>query len=286
MGVEAMSDQLALGAAEEKASGSALEITADLRRRLRERYGETRRYAVLEEVADATGYAASRSCDLVAFNLWPSDGLEWQGHEIKASRSDWLREIKDPDKADAFAVYCDRWWIVAGDRSMVKKEELREGWGLLVPGGDGLRVVIGAAKREPKEPPRRLVSAILRRSQEASPGEQERRTMKQQMDNAIAKAKMGQQQAERAAERAKSDLDDLRRGVAAFQAASGLEITGYSGGMLGEQVALLTRMQVSSYRLSEYRRLAQAAEGLAREAKEAEAAAMAFASGMAAEVSP
>lgn len=272
-----MRDQLPVEAPAPKKRLAAEEVTAGLRLLLRSRYGEARRYAVLEEVADSTGYAASRSCDLVAFNLWPSDGLEWQGHEIKASRSDWLREIKDPDKADAFAIYCDRWWIVAGDKAMVQIGELREGWGLMVPGAKGLRVVVGAAKREPKQVPRRLVAAILRRSQESSPGERERLLLRDQLSRATGDAVQEQRRAERERDRLQGELDSLRKGLADFETASGIRVEGYSGKRLGEQVALLGRTQIPPYRISEYRRLATTAEGLAREAKEAADAAELFA---------
>ena len=84
-----MSDQLTIPEPAAQAPApkrSAFEITADLRQRLRARYGagDGRRYVVLEEVANATGAGASRSCDLLAISLWPSDGLDWHGHALIA----------------------------------------------------------------------------------------------------------------------------------------------------------------------------------------------------------
>jgi hypothetical protein len=272
-----MSEQLAIEAPEPSTRGrSAADLTADLRLRLRARYGEARRYAVLEEVANGTGSRASRICDLLTINLWPSDGLEWQGHEIKASRGDWLREIKDPDKADAFAAYCDRWWIVAADRSMVQTGELREGWGLLVPSGDGLRVVIGAAKREPKEVSRSLIAAILRRSLESSPGEHERLALQHEMQRKISEATHKSRWTERDKASLQAELDSLRKGLADFEAASGLKVEGYTGRYLGEQVARLAAMEMIPRQLHDFEHLARRAGMLAEVAVAAHEAAKAF----------
>lgn len=251
---------------------SAAELTADLRLRLRSRYAEARRYAVLEEVGNGTGSAASRSCDLLAISLWPMDHLEWHGHEVKASRSDWLREIKDPDKADAFARYCDRWWIVAADRAVVHLDELRDGWGLLVPSGDGLRAVVGAAKRKPQEAPRSLFAALIRRVMEASPGEDERRALFHQ----AAEAERKLRDAERVRGLLQQRLDEQQKAIADFEAASGLRIENYGGKRLGEDVARLHTLDLGDYRIGEFERLAGTARRLAEAATDALEAAKAL----------
>lgn len=282
-----MSDQLTIPEPHVQAPAtkgrSAFEITTDLRLRLRARYGagDGRRYVVLEEVANATGSGASRSCDLLAISLWPSDGLDWHGHEIKASRSDWLREIKDPDKADAFAGYCDRWWIVAADRGVVQTGELRDGWGLLVPGGDGLRVVVGAAKREPKPVTRKFLAALMRRFIEAqqralalAPEGEERRNLERK----LAAAERERQTAELSRKRVDEELQNLRASVSAFQQASGIQIDRYGGGQqLGEDVARLRSLSLNTWQLKRFERLAADARDLAEVATRAAEAAKAFA---------
>lgn len=255
---------------------SAADLTADLRNRLRVRFSDSRRYAVLEEVANATGAGQSRSCDLLVINMWPSDGIEWHGHEIKASRSDWLREIKDPDKADAFALYCDRWWVVAADRAIVQPGELRDGWGLLVPSGDGLRVAIGAAKRDPKPATREFLAAIMRRFVEAqhralelAPEGQERREMQARLGEADRQRHFAESRAERAAEQ----LQELQASVAAFREASGLDLDRYNGKPLGEDVARLRSLSVGGWQLRRFERLAEDARDLAEVATRAATAA-------------
>lgn len=80
-----------------------------------------------------------RFADAVAVNLWRSRGFAITGFEVKASRSDWLRELKDPAKAEACARYCHRFFLVANE-NVVKLEELPLGWGLMVPERSGLRI--------------------------------------------------------------------------------------------------------------------------------------------------
>ena len=77
-------------------------------------------HALFRQVADSTGYGQKRYADAVAFGLWPSRGLEIEGLEIKVSRQDWLNELKNHAKSADIQAYCHRWWIVAGDRSIVK----------------------------------------------------------------------------------------------------------------------------------------------------------------------
>lgn len=60
------------------------------------------------------------------------------GFEVKCSRSDWLREIAQPDKAMAWSRYVHCFWLVVPDKALVKPGELPEGWGLLAPRGGKL----------------------------------------------------------------------------------------------------------------------------------------------------
>ena len=84
----------------------------ELADRLAKKYAAPQ-YAFLEQVRNGTGGFANRSADAMALSLWPSRGLMLDGFEIKGYRTDWLRELKNPAKAEELAVYCNRWWIVA-----------------------------------------------------------------------------------------------------------------------------------------------------------------------------
>src|SRR5271154_3135095 len=85
-------------------------------------------YALLPEVSDQAG-GRNRSADAVAMNTWPSRGLEVHGVEIKSYRSDWIKELKNPAKAENIFKYCDRWWLCAATEGVVKENEVPETWG-------------------------------------------------------------------------------------------------------------------------------------------------------------
>jgi hypothetical protein len=101
---------------------------------LQKRY-EAPAWALLPQVADGTGANANRRADAVAMSLYPSRGLEIHGFEIKVRRRDWLNELANPGKADAVAIHCDRWWIVAPP-GVVELAELPTPWGLFEVGSN------------------------------------------------------------------------------------------------------------------------------------------------------
>ncbi|MBC9706768.1 MAG: hypothetical protein H9W81_17830 [Enterococcus sp.] len=68
--------------------------------------------------------------DALFIGMTNQSGRRLDGYEIKISRGDWLRELRSPTKADAWADECQSWTIVA-DEGVVKLDELPEGFGLL-----------------------------------------------------------------------------------------------------------------------------------------------------------
>lgn len=145
----------------------------DMLDRLNVRYGGVMpgngfRYTRAEHVKSASGFDARRVCDYMALDLWPGgygtsrSGPLLHGHEVKVSRSDWLVELRDPTKAEAFAQYCDFWWLVVSDRSIVRPGELPDGWGLMVASGRTTRVVTRAPLRDPLPLTRDMQATLTR----------------------------------------------------------------------------------------------------------------------------
>lgn len=143
------------------ADGNLKVTSADIRAALRLRF-EATSHALLFEVADGTGANAKRYADAVAVGLWPSHGHKIEGVEIKVSRSDFLRELKDHSKAEAVYRYCNHWWI-ACPKGMVSPDELPPTWGLLELVGESLRVKVKAPLLTPAAPAIGFVAAMLRR---------------------------------------------------------------------------------------------------------------------------
>lgn len=105
------------------------------------------------------------TADVVIMGAWKSKGHLIQGFEVKISRSDWLNEVKKPSKNDAIKQYCDMFWLVIADESMVKEGELPDDWGMMVAEGEGLRVVKKAPRLTPIPITNGFTAMMLRSNQ-------------------------------------------------------------------------------------------------------------------------
>ncbi|MFV8266458.1 hypothetical protein ACNQR9_25915 [Mycolicibacterium peregrinum] len=123
------------------------------------------RWVRAEHVASSLGYGLKRVADFIAADRYPGMPygvqLAFHGHEVKVSRSDWLTELKDPAKAEAFKRYMHHWWLVVPDTSIVKPGELPDGWGLLVQSGNTLRAKVAAPKLSPEPTPLDLTISLM-----------------------------------------------------------------------------------------------------------------------------
>lgn len=153
--------------------------------RLNTRYGGTYRngsyegvrHVRAEHVPTSAGfsYGHTRIADYIAIDMFvpksPTDREKGErtmldrngsihGHEVKVSRSDWLAELRDPTKAEAWARHCHHWWLVA-PREVVR-DDLPAGWGLLVPWRGSLRVAVQATRRDPEPMPVTMLAALAR----------------------------------------------------------------------------------------------------------------------------
>ena len=120
-------------------------------------------YAFFTEVGNAVGFPSSRM-DALAMAMWRSLGLEIHGFEVKMYRGDWLRELRQPFKAEDLFSYCDRWWLLVADRKIVKDGELPPQWGLLAPRGEGLAAIVKPQKLSPQPLDREFLASILRKA--------------------------------------------------------------------------------------------------------------------------
>jgi len=120
-------------------------------------------YALFFEVGDATGGRARRWADAVAMGLWPSRGLTLSGFEIKVARNDWVKEMRQPAKAEAIAQYCSQWWMVTSP-GIIRDGELPELWGHFELHPNGLRVIKQAPTTEAAPISPAFLAALLRRA--------------------------------------------------------------------------------------------------------------------------
>lgn len=214
-------------------------VTAgDIMAALAERY-PAEEYALLPQVANATGGYANRFADALALSLWPSRGIRLHGFEIKVSRSDWRRELRNPAKAESIASRCHYWWIAA-PAGIVPLEELPSTWGLLELRDGKLAATRQAALLEPEPISLPFLAGILRAAAKVKPGREEAEAARKQGYGEGFKE--GERRAKSDADRAQQALAEVRANLAKFEAASGVSIDDYRGeniGRLFKKVAAL-----------------------------------------------
>lgn len=152
--------------------GASVATERDILDALLARYTAVRRGTIAdrwtraEHVPRVLGYIEkNRIADFIAADRYPGHDygstLAFHGHEVKVSRSDWLTELRDPEKAEAFRPYMHHWWLVVPDASIVREGELPEGWGLMVLGPNGLRAKVKAPRLSPLPIPHDLAINLM-----------------------------------------------------------------------------------------------------------------------------
>jgi hypothetical protein len=197
-------------------------------------------WATFLEVHNGTGSTQRRSADAIAMNLFPSRGLRLHGFEFKASRSDWMRELKDPAKSVPIQRYCDHWWIVALP-DIVRADELPPNWGLYVLKGSGLHAIVKAPQleRDPIDPP--FLAALLRRAHEFA-GRELNEEMKKH--TAEAEARMEARLEERVQWRTR-ELKQYKEALDAFEAAAGFKLETWDAANLGAAARMIGKLGIT-----------------------------------------
>lgn len=157
----------------------AMVITATIRNLLRARHKGADWFLAFE-VRDQPGFRARKNyfADAIAMNTWPSRGFALHGYEFKVSRSDWKKELENPEKADGIAQHCDYWWLVA-PKDVALESEIPPTWGFMLATEKRLRVVRDAPLRlrtfkgETRSLDRAFAASLLRRRHEEEPAFQE-----------------------------------------------------------------------------------------------------------------
>lgn len=237
---------------------------ASVHDQLRARYPAPE-WAIFFEVANGLGLANRRYADAVAMSLFPSRGLDVHGFEVKTARGDWLRELKDPTKADVIASYCDFWWLVAGDEKVASKDEVPRAWGLLVSKDGELRQVKKPERLKPKAIDRAFMGAMFRRADEWATA---------QLKNdarVVAAREEGYKQGEEARDwrnsQAVDELKGLKERLEEFEKASGIRIDKWNSGNIGEAVKKFMYSQKADV-VEDIERVAGWIEGTAKDLRE------------------
>lgn len=201
-------------------------------------------YAFLTQVRNGTGYLnITRTADAMVMSLWPSRGLELIGFELKASRSDWLREWKNPDKAEDLVSFCDRWYVVAAGDGIVNMEELPANWGLMTATGRGgaIKTIKEAPKLEPITIDRLFLASIFRNITE--------RTISRDLVDAEIETRFNKEREgwERSRDDAWKEREAARKIISDFTAATGLPLSYWSEDSNKKLVELIKEVRDGKY---------------------------------------
>jgi hypothetical protein len=173
-------------------------------------------HAIFHEVSNATGLDAAGYCDAMVLGLWPSLQYSITGFEIKVSRSDWLNEIRNPNKSERFMRYCDFWYLLISNKSMVEPGELPPTWGMMAPANGRLKVIVPALRLTAEPTSRALLMAIARRAMDCSLALDDK-----EIDRRVAAKSLARQYE---VKQSQEDYNKLYDAVKEFEEKSGLTI--------------------------------------------------------------
>jgi hypothetical protein len=218
--------------------------THDVKKALLNKYTDKGAYLVLFEVQDTVGTSGTQYCDAVVIGNWASTGREIWGMEIKASRADWLRELKKADKSDRFTNQCDRWYLVTTDRNIVKDGELPQDWGWLnMTKAGGLRI----EKAAPKLPHasettvrRGWAYALMRRAYEKTDDDRQRALETQREELKLRHKNELESAINRARMKDEGPFEALKKKVEKFEKDSGIKIDDWTFGHAGDYCRLMS----------------------------------------------
>jgi hypothetical protein len=211
---------------------------------LERRYEDQQGWLLFYEVAQRTGYNNTGYADAMAFSVWPSRGIQLLGFEVKRSRSDLLKELRDEQKAEKFIKFCHQWWLVVSDAKLTEGVEVPPNWGILAPRNQVLYQVRPAAKLEPAQWTPDFIASLMRRFHEAHAKKDmaEMRAAVEERAKALSQVsvqKVGQSDlaaAKREAERYKDQAELLERRIKDFETKSGIPVNTWQASNIGELV--------------------------------------------------
>lgn len=211
---------------------------------LKKRYASDA-YAVIPQVRNSTGYSSrTRTADALAVSLWPSRGIGIEGFEFKDSRTDWLKELKQPEKAEEISRFCVKWWIVTSSKGVVRDGELPTTWGLMEIVDGVAKVTTKAPAKKPQPPTIEFFAAMCRAAAEYTVPDAE-------IEKKIDAAKLaewskgyaaGKKHEEMASKHIREKHSQLQKVFHDFEAAAGFKIDHYrpDGAKIGKAMKLLT----------------------------------------------
>lgn len=150
----------------------------EIRKALRKKYSDSRRFAVAEEVGLTTGFS-HRRLDMMVLDCYNSNGFRIDGFEIKVSTSDLRRELEDPEKHIAFFDVIDYYTLVVPSGVVDPLiDVIPQKWGIMIVNDNGSirmkrRPLALEDRKADKTIPREFFASVTRAIQGRQPAAQE-----------------------------------------------------------------------------------------------------------------
>lgn len=239
---------------------------------LERRYEADQGWLLFYEVANGTGYKATNYADALAMSVWPSRGIQLLGFEVKASRSDLIKELRDEKKAQAIQKYCHNWFLVVTDAKLVDGVEVPPTWGILAPRNQVLHQLKPPTALNPEPWKPEFIAAMMRRFHEAHVKKDQKAIKEAVEERAKQLARVQERQvssadlnaAKRDAEHFKGLYEATKRRIEDFEAKSGIPVNNWQASNIGE---LLQALQHQGARDQLKRSLSQAKDAAERISK-------------------
>lgn len=201
-------------------------------------------FVLVPQVRNGVGLsrAVDRTADAIVASTWPSRGLWFGGIEIKVSLSDWRKELASPDKADGVMKFCRHWWIAA-PKGVVPQSEIPGTWGLLEVTKSRVFETTPAPIRDFDQPDLSFLCSVLRATQKSTVPAAD---FHEKVEEARAKA------VEHAKKSATWRFKEMQETIAAFEKASGVDLTktrgSWDGERIGDAVAFVIKHKITGVR--------------------------------------
>ncbi len=188
-------------------------------------------YAFLTQVRNGTGHERrrNRTAYAVAVSCYPSRGLYAVGIEIKVSKSDWRKELADPQKSSDIQQYC-RYWYVAAPKGIVPLGEVPDNWGLIEC--DRSSKIVKAAPRLEEKPMDTLMAcSVIRNCNKIMvPAAEVQQRVRERLEEVRANERSLVQR----------EISELQATISAFEEASGVSLAKrWDSGYIGRAVKFI-----------------------------------------------
>lgn len=142
---------------------SASDETRRIIELLRHHHGKNNEWATFIELRGSTGFINAQAIDFFAVHTWPSKNFRAIAYEIKVSRSDFTKELKQPNKR-AFAESIANECLFVVPSGLLRVDEIPEGWGLMVADAGGLKTLKHGTQRSNVTWPKSFTLSLARRA--------------------------------------------------------------------------------------------------------------------------